>query len=636
MSTAWVHRAWPGRVGARAFLTPLGLGVLTLASAACSVDTLQPESRPAVVNSCKANTDCGNGVCTDGACYSRSGEIDEVLLEIVPEATSPFGGVSFLSMQDGLRRGVRNRAIQLSGPVTFPVQVLVNGESLHASCPYLRTGKPSVAARIHFIRTGSVGGVSVAGLSNRFSVTVDTEPNTTGGFSKNVALVPGFYDIYAEPVAYPNCQIAPKLWRGVDVARDGQIVGWAPPATLELPKPITLNGRVTRQWGTLADWQVDVVDPLDEKVISTSAKLGATTDTSPVTNFEINFHPPEHFVTMLGTSSTNNRGATEPLIRLKPPKALASTVPTVYWDLAGLGGVVTAAVNLEVSSLPTPDQLVTVSGQVRGTTGVPVRATVKFLNSTSKQGLSIFGSAVTTDANGNYQAKLFHGEYRVIVIPDGATDDGKAAPGANLAREWALTVRQEIVGLEPTQVLDLAVLPVRFIDGMASAGRSGVVAQGATLEAAPVVARSAGVVRAVIDPAISPARASIPVSDETGKFRLVLDPGDYDISLRPAAASNFAWWILPRVTVFATDVPGHIGTLNPQLFYPVPLEGTITVSMPDKTSQPLRNATVQAYARSPRDSVVTVGITRTDDTGHYYVGLPPDFGSVPAPQPHPQ
>jgi hypothetical protein len=626
MSNGIVRRSWFARVAANGWLAPLGLGLL----AGCSVDTLQPESRPAVANNCNANSECGgNGVCTSGVCYSRTGAIDEVLLEIVPEATSPLGTVSFLSMQNGLERGSRNRVIPLSGPITYPVQVLVNGETLDEACPYVRTGKPSVAARVQFVRTGSVGGISVAGLSNRFSLTVDTEPNTTGGFGKNVALVAGSYDIYAQPITYPNCQIAPKLWRGVQVGRDGQVVAWEPPTTLELPTPLTLNGRVERRGGELADWQVDIIDPTDEKVISTSAKLGATTGASPVTNFKLTFQPLEQAPAHFGSNS--QRGGPEPLIRLRPPKQAESKAPVLYFDLKA--AAVTGEANLIVSDLPTSMQLVTVSGQVRGLgSSEGVRSTVKFFNSSFLMNFGLpaaFGPAVTTDGAGRYTAELFPGTYRIVVIPEGAADDGKVVPGASPTRDWALTEQQETIRSDASQELDISVAPTRKIEGRATAGRDDVPAQGATLEAAPLRASSSGIWSALTSPPISPAPASVPVNDTTGAFTLVLDPGRYDFSLKPSAASNFAWWILPDIRVIPSNMPGHVGTVNPRLLYPVPLEGTITVAEQNKPAQPLRNATVQAYAVTPdRNAVVPVGIARTDDAGHYYLALPPGFGSL--------
>jgi len=48
-----------------------------------------------------------NATCTDGTCFSNSGVIGEVLLEIIPEANSSSGGLSFLSMQAGVQQGDR-------------------------------------------------------------------------------------------------------------------------------------------------------------------------------------------------------------------------------------------------------------------------------------------------------------------------------------------------------------------------------------------------------------------------------------------------------------------------------------------------------------------------------------------------
>lgn len=610
---------------ARPAITSLAFGALVVATASCSVDLL-PE-KPVVGNTCQASSDCGtNGVCTNGACYSRTGTIDEVLLEIVPEASSPLAGISLLSMQRELSRGAPSRDITLSGPVTFPVQVQVNGEDLPNDCPYLKIGTQTVAARVQFVRIGAVGGVSVSGLSNGSSLTVTTEPNatSTSGFSKSVALVPGYYDIYAQPVASNNCQIPSKIWRGVEVARDGQLL-WAPPATLELPTPLKLNGRVQRSGETLANWQVEVIDPQDGKVISTSARLGATTNASPFTNFEVMYQPLE-YVPPQSAGPASLRGPMGLLIRLKPPKDAESTAPTVYYDLAG---AVTGQININVSSLPTLDQLVTVSGQVRGAND-GVKATVKFFSSFQLQGLpTAYGPAVTTDASGRYTARLFPGKYRVVIVPEGATDDGSAVPGASPSRPWALTEEVQTIGLDMTQTLDLMVDPIRSLTGVATAGVGGVPAQGATFEASPLIAGSSDVLRTVITPPISPARASVPINDD-GTFTLALDPGFYDFALKPASASNFAWWILPSVEVLtAARAGGPTRRIDPKLFYPVPLGGVITVTLQDKTTQPLRNATVRAYARPPNgESVTQVGTARTDDMGRYQLALPPNFGSI--------
>jgi hypothetical protein len=249
---------------------------------------------------------------------------------------------------------------------------------------------------------------------------------------------------------------------------------------------------------------------------------------------------------------------------------------------------------------------------------------VKFVNTSFRKDAGLpanFSPSVTTDGGGRYTIKLYAGEYRVVVTPEGSTDQGSVT-GAAPPRQWALTERLEVVGTDAAQTIDVSVAPIRVLTGVATAGKTGVVAQGATLEATPLISVSDGVFDKVVSPPITPAKASVPVRDDNGQFELYLDPGEYDMTLKPAAQSNFAWWILPKRNVLP-EPPVPARTLSPQLLYPVPLEGTITVG-----SQPLRNATVQAYARapSPLQNVVKVGIARTDDTGHYYLALPPTWG----------
>jgi hypothetical protein len=572
-----------------------------------------------VVNTCKTNDDCGsNGVCTNSACYSRSGTIDEVLLEIIPDATSPFANISFLSMQDGLRRGAPSRSIALSGPITFQAQVQLNGEDLDSACPYLHSGKQSVAARIQFVRTGAVGGVPVSGLSSRFEVTVDTEA-AGGGFSKSVSLVPGFYDIYATPTTWPGCQIASKIWRGVEVGRDGQVVPWAPPATLELPTPVELTGRVTRVGGNMAGWHVELIDPQDGKVISTSVPLGVTTDASPATNFAVTFQPVD--INDVGPNGAKPPSA--PIIQLRPPKEAESTAPVVYFDLAGMAG--SGPLDLDVSKLPNAASMVAVAGQVRGPSGESVRATVRFVNATlQKLGLlASFGPATATDGSGRYTTRLFPGNYRVIIVPEGAADSASVMPGGP-PRASAITELTQSIGTDATQTIDLTAAPTRVIQGVATAGFSGGPAQGANLEAYPLLGTS-GVVKGVLSDSTTPPSVSVAVDDSNGHFNLVLDPGYYDFALKPAPSSNFAWWLFPNVYVLPAEMPGQGGALDPQLLYPVPLGGTITVTMPDRSSQPLRNATLKAYALTPYDDVTQVGTARTDDMGRYYLALPPGF-----------
>src|SRR5258708_25631494 len=104
-----------------------------LATAGCSLQFL-PASGGAgdtPVNSCKLDADCGsNATCYQGACFAKSGVIDEVLLEVVPDANSRAGGLSYLQMQNNLTSRIHHLRIHLSPPSSLVSPVAANAPQL--------------------------------------------------------------------------------------------------------------------------------------------------------------------------------------------------------------------------------------------------------------------------------------------------------------------------------------------------------------------------------------------------------------------------------------------------------------------------------------------------------------------------
>ena len=609
---------------------------LPLALTGCSVQFLSGNAVDAVQNTCSTDADCGaNASCTDGACFAKSGVIDEVLLEIIPDANSSSGGLSFLIMQSGLQNGARHTTLELAGQNPFITQVLANGADLPASCPYVATGKQTIQSHIEFIRTGAVGGVPILGLTN-VAVTADTMLRA-GVWNAPTSLASGMYDVYIQPAAIAGCDIAPRILRGIDV---GSLLDpSAPPATLELPMPATLLGKVQRtdDTGTLEGWQVDIIEPQEGRVISTSARLGPTDPMSPVTNFSISY---QKLAAPLTATVTDGAAMAGPLIRISPPTPMVDKAPTLYWDLASADLAGDGHCSLDMSRLPvTPDRLVTVSGQVHGATD-GVRSNLQFssLSLAAATGLTAsFKKSVTTDDAGNYTTDLFPGQYRVVVIPVGSTSDtqitpptmpdGTPAPMGAAARPWSIYEQEWAVTTQQQQVLPVYLSAKRSVEGFAYGGPTGSIpAVGATLEATPaIVASQVSAVRSALARVpVLPQDASVGVRSD-GHFSLPLDPGDFDLSLQAPESSNFAWWVWPAAHVAAPQLDSAIPRQIARLPFPVPLEGVITV--PDATGpRPLRGAAVRAYAKVPMGTgVAKVGDTRTDDTGHYLLHLPPNF-----------
>ena len=437
-----------------------------------------------------------------------------------------------------------------------------------------------------------------------------------------------------QPVSTAKCPIPPAILRGVEVTEKSP--AWGLPATIDLPAPKHLRGTVERRGGTLVGWQVEVIEPQERRVISTSAVLGPTNGPTSSTNFVIDYQPwVSNPSSKTGIAQAIGDG---PLIRLTPPPEMASQAPTVYWDLATIDLDGNGVVSLDLSGLPPPEQQIVVTGQVRGQDGTTsnVRSGVQFFSTSLDGGMGLtanFSQSVTTDEGGNFEARLLAGQYRVVAVPDvaSATDapglvadhQGSSTQTMSSAHPWAITERQW-TATQGSSRLDLELFPKRVLDGNAWAG-IGSPALGAQLEAVPTIIPSQlGVLKGALGQTpVLPQSASVMVSETDAHFAVALDPGAFDISLRPAQNSNFAWWVWPAASITPPASAGQSTTIAPQLQLPVPLEGTIR---DPASNSVLANAIVRAYAKSTGGGVVKVGEARTDGAGHYALRLPARFG----------
>jgi hypothetical protein len=596
---------------------------LTATASACSIQVVPTLQERVATNQCTTNADCGSGAtCTTGVCFSNSGSIDDVLLEIVPDAASSrVGGLSFLSAESGVGHGEQHLDITLA-PASFNVQVQVAGADLPSDkCPYVAMRSLSIQATLEFARSSSMGGFAILGLP-KVPITFDTRLQN-GSWVRAAALAPGTYDIYIEPKSSPNCAFAPKMLRGVEVSSD--VVGSAPPATLKLPTPLNLSGKVQRYSSnpleTLAGWQVDLIEPQDGRVISTSVQWPS--GVPAVTNFSIDYQPVS--IMAASSSASNNLAANSPILRIRPPDAMAFKAPTVYWVLSTIDLNGDGSVSLDLSGLPTSDRLVSVSGRVTGAgSGVPTALQFLSVSLEGTKGLTAsFNQSVTADANGAYTTTLFPGRYKLIAAPN----RGLASAGETgvTASTWAITTQEVPVQAGSDQTLDVVELsPKRVVQASVSAGARGGPAFGATIEAVPAfLPDNLGVLRgALAQTPILPDTASASVSPVDASFSLLLDPGVFDLSVRPSDGSNFAWWVSPGVQITAPSAGESLQLPPPHLPYPVALQGKLQGVL-DNGKAPLPNAVVRAYAKvAGGTGVAKVGDTRTDSAGHYLLALP--------------
>jgi hypothetical protein len=610
----------------RAVLASLALaGVI---APGCSLGVFEDAPTGSVTNHCAGDAQCSGGEqCVRGACRSADGKIDDALFEIVPEAASPLGGLSFLSPQHCLRQGDSARNMTLAPPAPFNGQVRVPLSDLAlpnpaSACTYVAaSGWASVRARVAFFRTSQIAGVPVSGIQ-ALSESYETQPTGTtgaGGWFFQGSLVPGTYDIYVQPVDVPGCpSVAPYLRRNVDVG--AQIDASTAPATIDVPAAVELKGTVLRPNGSLRDWSVDLVEPIQGRLISTSKMLGETDPQNNQTNFDLTYHAVAAPALPSGVPATiSSTNTTSPFIRISPPTDIVG--PTVYWDLAAADLNGDGLVSLDMSGVPTPDAARRVRGRVQGTVagaavGIPARVVIFSSELDGATALTAsWGTSTHTDGDGYFFVEVFGGEYRVVALPDLSLDP--SALWAMTESHWSLHFDATVAALPP-QTIDL--IERSAITGFASVARTGEAAVGATLEAVPsILTGNTGVLSgALAETPVTALGRTVSVGP-SGDLAMRLDAGDFHFSLRPPDGSGFAWWVRPSVRV----EPSTPVEISPKLGSPVAIEGTIR----DSAGHPIANAVVRSYAKSPNGlDVAKVGSTRTDESGSYRLLLPIDFG----------
>jgi hypothetical protein len=236
--------------------------------------------------------------------------------------------------------------------------------------------------------------------------------------------------------------------------------------------------------------------------------------------------------------------------------------------------------------LPPP---VTVAGQVLTTGFVPAAANV-YLTSTGiarvdqsaldNTSLS-YATSFATDACGNYSVTLPPGTYSARIAPtQGASAQSCGQPSSTAP---AQTVTSLAVATTPAVQNGKS---LQLQDAIPVTGTCRV-ADGRPLAAATVVL-SASTSLAITPGTVPAPRTFTTITQSDGRFSADVDPGVYDVSIRPAAGSNLPWVVTTRQTVtgpsfaFADQVVPAPGVAS-YTFY----------ALPDVT--PLTDAVVTAY-----------------------------------------
>lgn len=616
--------------------------LLLLLGLGCSVASVDGDDSGPVLNACQADTQCAEGVCRNGICQVESTTLPAVLLEITPPAMSgEASGLPFLQTLNVADWGTETVELNLEAVV------LRNAAEPHPErgCTGFAADQGSFPAQVTFTPTERSLGLGAARFSAGSVISGSTHWAT-------VRLPPGTYDVYMEPrlddatvAATADCPVVPQLWRNQKF-ESGAFDRWW---DFQNPKRLDLRVAVPGVGQNLTGWVVDLVEPVNGRVISNQVALSpGVLGTDGV----------EYSAGLLYAPVIDENGASEgrELVRLRPPQG--QTGLTIFMERAGLELFTAGQAKVDAQKLPST--VVTVGGQLEvvgdpNAAAYPVGGVVTIV-ATSIENLgegilASFRQQLRVDGSGRFEVQLLPGSYRVHVQPDNATATqgvcGEAGP-----RYGAVTVDWQVGA-------DRAVQHGRTIQLPETVGVTGEVLTpdgqplvGATVQVTPsTCAGQSSVWDSLVAPAPAPSpsedisysqvtapRAMNSLSCENGSFTVPAEPGVVDLSVRPRASSGLPWLVWPNLAVTPPTEQSSPLVLPEPLQLPLPLVRSGVVMLSDGTGEPKRlgNASVRAYVFMDRSGmtatpgpdswVLQVGETRADSEGNFELLLP---SSVP-------
>lgn len=546
-------------------------------------------------------------------CSAQDYPLSDVCFRLAPIQTSP--GQYLISPAEARAAG-RYLGSTDGGPyVTLPVTVTFwprwtppgtsTTRPVATDARLLNLPLPAVVADVIGVTNSLTGAIAPGDVGNPLEWVAGLPPSESApGYDAVVEVVPPFDD------AYPATSYAVTISPGADPSRISVAgVGLPPDQIAQWPTAAPHPAQtVARGDGSPFDggWSVYLRDPASLRVLSSRATVSAATSSlrlnyltppSLEASFELVIEPPQGSVGLPTLIDSAPIPTTETYPALPPPLHVTGSVQSPY------GTAVSATLLFFSDAL---DDVATCLGPPSPSNRVP--------------GVLRYEARVDTDdrlasggALGRFSVDLPQGDYAVVLEPSAASGYAKTT-----------------VGLEHIAVTGHPVC----------AGAS-VALTGLVLEASPKVTLSGSVLtgdgrplaNASVDvtpaAALAPSRFSSPVAEDRwprpfttvtgaeGAFSVDVDPGEYDLTVRPQQGTGLPWLVRPD---HVAPVAGPLA-LEP-LAVPAPF--FLGLTLHDPADNPLVNAVVQAFAFSG-GVALPVGEAMTDDQGHLLMPLTTAF-----------
>lgn len=647
--------AVPQSFGATLLRATFGCLLAMLSVAGCKVSSIDESTSRATQNECESDGDCkrGGGRCGGGICQVTSGEIEHLLLEIVPpmETSSDakqqqLSSVGYLKALSDELANVRSGRLNLELNPIVQVDGTIKLPPRPDECDP-PAGEPRATLKLRFTPSETLLGLPATTYST--DAKVSNGPSDEDELEFNVNVPPGRYDIYMQVVdSAPDCGVNSRLYRGRGIGLDvdaGEVIDQAP---LELglsePSHLSLNVVWPRNDVTLDDWKIDIVDettglPISNRVtldLEHRDDLGAG---FVYTDLGLEYTPVEY------PPDEESPGEALELVRLSPPESVVA--PTIYIPRQALELFEKGSGTINhLSELP---PVVSVDGQIvleqveglempcarERTAGsinpceVPMEVRIVAAEppaGSSLSGLDLIGAGTigyfeqttTTNSGLTFQTELLPGSYRVIVVPE-----------LDLERPWASTEAYwSVSNVSSQHGKSVRVRPRARVSGeVRTPTGTGVTGFDVTMTASPEeLTRGSFQSQLGAFPFIP--RASLGAATSDGAFSVRSDYGTFDLSVRPAPETGFAWYVQPSIEVI--DPEPNLPDIR--LSWPVVYNGTVS----SLSAGQLPGAVIRAYTyldsegqlAPPEEatSVLPVAETRADEEGRYQLLVPSRIG----------
>ena len=585
----------------------LGLGALSLLGG-CSVPL--SEGVVELTNRCTETADCGGtGQCIENTCVATEADLSDLIIEIEVPSDAPFAPATTHVIAPG-----EDPSISLTGSSVFfqnytlylnelvSLTVSLNVDNIPAACGGL-SGEGGVPIRVELSQTRTTTMEIPPGVATRVYSATTPEGSPNNAVVLNVPL--GAYDIYITPIVgdpedpenpFADCELPPRLLSDRDISSGviEETVDAASPGQVGTVQGINLDG-----------WTVSLIENKKGRLISSVDELDLS---------EIDTPAPFTLKTWEEEDQDNV------VLRLTPPPDQAATegMPVFYWVLSQLPNN-----SVTVESLQGVDPI-PVTGTVldqNSADSVPSRITIHSTSIDIGFGPNvIYRRSINTDPDGGFGGvKLLPGSYRFIIQP---------VEGGDLA------VTDEPVELQPGD-LGGKTLNVRAklpLNGLATTA-SGDAAARINAVLAPTLPSTGTFLQNVQQTLPVPPSSAATITNSTGLFSLLVDRGEFNLSLRPDASSDFPWAVVSRY--YVDPAIESLDDISLQIPHPVLLYGEVRSL--GSTSHTLGNARIRAWIRpTPLDNetgptelaAIQIAETTSEENGSFRLLLPGSLSTI--------